>query len=247
LAASASLPIKGQISANSGDYDSSGFYITADFFGPKKFVSAAIYALPKALLVEGQSFMPMRFAFPDFVVQPAVPAPGEPFVLANNGTEFFMTARNIYNGASSIRVWQIQNTFNIITDPASLVAVKKTIASEAYTGTVPSTQPDVIGPYRQSQHATSAPMLDGGYNSFGANVKIAGGYLFGALITGSMDGNGLARDNIAWFVVDIGKASPHLKQQGYVVALAGYSISYPGLALDHAAHGYVGFTITNPE
>ncbi len=228
-------------------YDANGFYITADLFGPKRFVGAVLYAIPKGYLVEGHSVTPVRFILPDFVVQPAVPAPHEPFSLANGGTEFFMTARNIYNGSTKIRVWQVQNTFNIITDPSSLVAVHKDLNAEAYTGTVPSTQPDVIGPYGKSQKATSAPMLDGGYNAFGANVKLAGGHLYAALTTGSTDSKGLARDNIAYFDVDVKGTSPRLVNQGYIVPPDGYSIFYPGLALDRHGNGYIGVSITNPD
>ncbi len=228
-------------------YDASGFYITADLFGPKRFVGAALYALPKAYLVAGHDVTATRFVLPDFVVQPAVPAPGEPFSLANGGTEFFMTARNIYNGSDKIRVWQLQNTFNIISDPSTLVMVDKDFTAEAYTGTVPSTQPDVIGPYGKSQKATSAPMLDGGYNAFSANVKMARGHLFAALTTGSADSKGLARDTIAYFEVDVKGKSPRLVNQGYIVPPDGYSISYPGLALDRSGNGFVGVTITNPD
>ena len=228
-------------------YDANGFYITADLFGPKRFVGAGLYAIPKAYLVTGHNVTATRFILPDFVGQPAVPAPGEPFSLANGGTEFFMTARNIYNGSDKIRVWQLQNTFNIISDPSSLVVVKKDLNAEAYTGTVPSTQPDIIGPYGKSQKATSAPMLDGGYNAFSANVKMARGHLFAALTTGGMDSKGLARDTIAYFEVGVKGKSPRLLNQGYIVPPDGYSISYPGLALDRAGNGFIGVTITNPD
>jgi hypothetical protein len=228
-------------------YDANGFYITADLFGVRNFVATGVFALPKANLVSGLPVTPLRFTFDDFVVQPAVPAPGEPFSLANGGTEFFMTARNIFNGSTKIRVWQIENTFNIVTAPTTLVAVKKDFNAEPYTGTVPSTQPNIIGPYGKTQKATSAPMLDGGYNAFSANVKIAKGHLYAALTTGAMDGNGLARDNIAWFVLNTKGASPHLVNQGYIVAPNGYSIAYPGLALDDKGNGFIGVTITNPN
>jgi len=228
-------------------FDANGFYITADLFGPTHFVTAAVYALPKQELISGKAVTPIRFALPDFVVQPAVPAPGEPFVLANGGTEFFMTARNIYNGSTTIRVWQIQNTFNIVSAPSTLVAVKTDLKGQAYTSSVPSTQPNVIGPYGKSQRATSAPMLDGGYNAFSANVKIARGHIYAALTTGAMDSNGLARDNIAWFVIDPTGKTPRISKQGTIVAPTGYSISYPGIAINRYGNGYVGVSITSPD
>jgi hypothetical protein len=128
-----------------------------------------------------------------------------------------------------------------------MFVVKKDFNAEAYGGTVPSTQPDVIGPYGQSQDATSAPQLDGGYNSFGANIKMAHGRLYGALATGSTDGNGLARDIVAWFVVNVNHARPHLESQGYITPPDGYSIIYPDLALKRDGSGYVGVSISNPK
>ena len=228
-------------------YDANGFYITADLFGSRKFVGAGVYALAKNDLVSGVAVTPIRFVFPDFVVQPAVPAPGEPFNLNNGGTEFFMSARNIYNGSTTIRVWQIQNTFNIVSDPSSLLAVHKDMKGEAYTGTVPSTQPHIIGPYGKSQHATSSPMLDGGYNAFSANVKMASGRLYAALTTGAADSNGLAVDTIAYFVVSTKGMEPRIVKQGYIVPPTGYSISYPGLAIDRHGNGFIGVSITNPD
>ncbi len=228
-------------------YDTAAYYVDTDLFGNKGFVAAQILALPKQLLISGKSFTPVRFLVQDFVVQPVVPAPGEPFSLANGGTEFFLTARNIFDGSTNIRVYQLQNTLNIVTNPSSLTLVSNDLAAESYTSTVPSQQPNIIGPLGRSVHATAAPMLDGGYNAFSANVKLAAGKLWGALTTGTTDSKGLARDVIAWFSVDVSGATPTLKKQGYIVPPDGYSISYPGLALNRGGNGYVGFTITNPD
>lgn len=228
-------------------YDANGFYIDADLFGNNGFVAAQITALPKQLLISGKTVTPVNFQVQDFVVQPAVPVPGQPFQLANGGTEYFMTARNIFDGSTNIRVYQLQNTFNIVSNPSSLALVTTDLPAESYTSTVPSQQPNILGPLGRSVHATAAPMLDGGYNAFGANVKYAGSRLWAALTTGSTDGQGLARDIIAWFSVDVSGSAPVLKKQGYVVPPDGYSISYPGLAIARSGNGYIGFTITNPN
>ena len=228
-------------------YDANGFYITADLFGNFGFVSAAIYALPKAALAAGTSFTPIRFAVPDFVVQPEVPAPGEPFSFANGGTEYFMTARNIYDGSNTVRVWEVQNTFNIATAPSTLQVPSR--SSPASLIPAPCLPPNRTSSGRtgRQQKATSSPQLDGGYNAFGANVKMAHGRLYAALTTGAVDGNGLARDIIAYFVVNVNSFTPKLVSQGYITPPDGYSISYPGIAVDRTGAGYVGFTITNPN
>jgi hypothetical protein len=70
-------------------YDANGLYISVNLFGEFGFVAAATYALPKLQLEAGANVTPVRFKYTgDFVVQPSVPAPGEPFASAANGTEY---------------------------------------------------------------------------------------------------------------------------------------------------------------
>ena len=233
-------------------FDANGVYIAADLFGTRRFVGTGFFGIPKAALVGGAPFTPIRFTLPDFVVQPSVPAAGEPFSLANGGTEYAMTARNIYNGSQKIRVWAITNTFNIATDPKSLTATSADATGESYGPTVPSTEPNAVGPYGLSQGATTSPQLDGGYNAFSANVKLANGHLYGALTSGATDTNGLARDVIAWFEVKphytaAGKLKAKILNQGYIVPPDGYSVSYPAMALTHTGQGIVGMTITSTD
>jgi hypothetical protein len=184
------------------------------------------------------------------VVQPSVPTPFTPFVTAANGTEYLMEARNITDGSHNIRVWAISNTNNIVSSPTSLRGSGIDIAAEAYTGTVPSTEPNIVGPYCKSQGVTSAPQLDGGYNAFQATIQMTPGKLYGALAFDSPDSSGLARDVVAWFAVtpsvsSTGVVSASIANQGYVVPPTGYSISYPALGLDHYGSGVLGMTITN--
>jgi hypothetical protein len=152
-------------------YDANGFYITANLFSNVSglFIESAIYALPKSKLESG-SFTPYRrFDDPsDFVVQPSVPAPGEPFSTAANGSEFLMSAPSPPN----LAVLALINTKNIVTGIGSLKLLRSTVAGETRTGTtVPSTQPNVIGPFCKAVGATSAPSLDGGYSGFQATIR----------------------------------------------------------------------------
>lgn len=235
-------------------FDKNGFYISVNLFNVATtgdFVEAATYALPKSKLKSGAGFAYLRIDYPDdFVVQPSVPAPGEPFAAAANGTEFLMEARNIVDGSNNIRVWAISNTNNIVSNILSLRAFFVNIAAQAYGPTAPATEPNVVGPYCASKGVLSAPQLDGGYQSFQATIQKAGGKLYGALPFNSPDGKGLDRDAIAWFVLtpsvnSLGQPSAAIDSQGYVIPPNGYSLLYPALGLNKSGTGALGFTITN--
>ncbi len=235
-------------------YDANIFIVDVDLFstngtntstGP--FVAVGMYAMPKSKLIAGAGFTYVRFVDAnDFVVQPSIPAPREPFVTAANGTEYLMTAR----GNGVVRVFAISNTNNIVSSPSSLRANFTDVVTQSYgAGTVPSTEPNVPGPYCSPYNA---PMLEGGYSAFQATVQKAGGNLFGALAFGAMDSSvpPLNRDVIAWFelapsVTSSGVPSATVVRQGTVVPPNGYSISYPAFGLDKSGAGAMGMTITN--
>ena len=233
--------------------DKYGVYITANLFSNTtgKFVSAAIYALPKAALEAGAPISYPYFRTQDFVVQPAIAAPGTAFETAANGTEYLMSARNIFDGSSNLRVYALSNTRDLQTSPNSVTLSFVDVAAESYNSTVPSRQPDRVGSYGKSQGATHSPRLDGGYNAFGGGVKYANGNLYAALTMAAKDATGVARNVVAYFVVQPsrldGGLSASITSQGYVVLPNGYSLSLPALAIDKAGNGVIGTTITNPN
>jgi hypothetical protein len=231
-------------------YDANGFYIAADLFNnaSSAFVESTIYALPKSKLLSGAGFTYARFDDAnDFVVQPSVPAPSEPFSTADNGSEFLMSAP----GSPNLAVLAIINTKDIVSSISSLRLLRTTIAAQSYgNGTVPSHQPNVVGPYCKSVGVTSAPTLDGGYSAFQATIQKAHSDLYGALAFGAKDGNGLPRDVIAWFEVlptltSAPSLSAKIVHQNYVVPANGYSISYPAFGLGKTGAGAMGITMTN--
>lgn len=235
-------------------FDANGYYINADLFsnGTGQFVNASLYALPKATLVAGGTLANyVNFVLPEFVLQPSIPAPGQAFESGQNGTEYAMTARNIFDNSTNVRVYAITDTADIVSNPSKLKASFVDVKGEAYTGSVANTQPDVVGPYGKSVGAKHAGKLDGGYNAFGGGVKYAGNKLYGALTTGSTDKNGLARNVIAWFgvkpSVSASGVSATLAAQGYLVPATGYSVFYPDFALDNTGRGFLGASITNPD
>ena len=116
-------------------YDAHAFFITADLIfstaGP--FVEAATYVLPKSKLEAGADFIYVRFDRADeFVVQPSVPAPGEPFETVNGGTEYLLTARHTSDQSNNIRVIAIYNTSQIVRSPGSLQQISVDLLAENY-------------------------------------------------------------------------------------------------------------------
>ena len=238
-------------------YDANAFFITADLFSnvSGNYVEAAIYAFPKAKLEAGASFNYLRFDDPnDFVLQPSVPAPGEPFSTARNGSEFLMSAptASFGSGPPRVSVLAVINTKSIIKNPSAVQVLVTSERTKSYgKGTVPSTEPNVVGKYCASVGATSAPLLDAGYPTFQSTVQKAKGNLFGALAEGTVDSTGLQRNIIDWFEVHptlTGSGlSASIVNQGRIVPPSGYSISYPAFGLLKSGAGFMGFTITNVD
>jgi hypothetical protein len=231
-------------------YDANGFYITADLFSnvTGNFVEAAIYALPKSKLEAGAGFTYFRFLDPSdgLVVQPSVPAPGEPFSTADNGSEFLMGAP----GSPDLSVLAIINTNNIVSSGTTMRLLRTTVKAQSYgIGVVPATQPNVIGPFCKSQGVTSAPSLDADFSKFQATIQKASGNLYGALPFAAKDGTGFPRDVVAWFevhpILTSSSISASIAHQNYVIPGNGYSIIYPAFGLNKTGAGVMGMTITN--
>jgi hypothetical protein len=231
-------------------YDAHGLYISVNLSGNSG--PAATYALPKFALAFGEkSATVVRLLYPDDItVQPSVPAPGEPFETAANGTEYLLEARF----GNQIRVWAISNTNNIIIDPSSLRGFFVDVPSESFAyDAVDAVEPDPPGPYCQSHGAKSAPLLIAHITGarFTATIQKANGRLYGALPFTARDTTGfVVRDVVAWFALKpsvngAGHPSASIFTQGYVVPPSGYSLLYPAFGFDKSGAGVLGFSITN--
>ncbi|MBV8337032.1 MAG: hypothetical protein JO358_16665, partial [Alphaproteobacteria bacterium] len=110
-------------------YDANAFFITADL--PN--VTAVIYVLPKRKLEAGADFTYIRFdRIGDFIVQPSVPATGEPFATASGGTEYLLVARNLIDSSNNIRVIAIYNTSQIVSSPGNLQQISVDVAAQPH-------------------------------------------------------------------------------------------------------------------
>jgi hypothetical protein len=238
-----------------GGYDANAFFISTRLIHcPTCFVTSAVYVLSKAQLEAGlkvgESPDLARFLIPDdFVVQPSVTAPHEPFATANGGTEYLLGA----SSSDVVRVFAISNTSEINRSPSSLQLTSVDVPTQPFAkSVVPSTQPNIVGPTCASHGVTSAPSLNAEFSEFQATIQKAGGNLYGVLPFGSKDGNGFSRDVLAWFVFRPTLTRTHsltanIVAQGYVIPPDGYSLIYPAFAVNKAGTGLIGFTVSSPD
>src|SRR5216684_55851 len=109
--------------------DHFGFYISVNefTFNPfGNFIDAAIFAISKQALITGSSgahpgvtriALPFQTGF-EFTVFPANTPPGASPILANGGTEFFVSSQIRRTTEHSLSVWALTNTSSLDTIPA---------------------------------------------------------------------------------------------------------------------------------
>jgi hypothetical protein len=102
--------------------DRYGLYINWQEFAIDKngnldgFIGTAIVAISKSDLINGGARPPVqRFALPfqtgfEFRIWPAYIPPGQTPVLANNGTEYFLSSNVGFDSFNQIAVWALTNT-----------------------------------------------------------------------------------------------------------------------------------------
>jgi hypothetical protein len=144
--------------------DHFGMYVSFNEFqidpktgGPGPFIDAAIVAISKDALVKGSGGAAppvVRFALPfisgyEFTVFPAYPAPDTGPVLANGGTQFFVSSHFVNTTEHSLAVWALTNTSSLAGSPAlSLQAVA--VNTQPFHFPSPATQKPGFHPLGQS-------------------------------------------------------------------------------------------------
>ena len=233
-------------------YNGDAYFLSVNLFsaGSFEFIGSALYVFAKRQLEEGATANYARFFADDFVLQPAVVAGREPFA-ARDGIEYLATARNALDGSYDLRIAAITGTGRIGSSPTSLSGLFSDVAVEPYGPTVPETEPDVVGPFCRSRGVTSAPQLDAGYNSFGANLVLAGGRLFGAFTTGANFAGVRAGNAIAYFIfaprLAANALSARIIKQGYLIAPSGVSVAYPSIAMASPVEGVLAMSLVSPD
>ena len=246
-------------------FDSNGFFISVDLFNNVStgaFVGAATYALPKAPLRDNAGFLNYwRFIYNDgdsFLVQPSMPAPGQPSSSAMGGTEFLLEARKATDSVSNtIRVWAIEHT-SLLNSPSGVTVTGVDVATPStpgmsgyYSGyTLAMAQPDPLnGSPLNNSYLLDAPYIDGGYGGFQATIQYAAGRLYGILTTANAYNSA---NLLSWYGIaptvnsKTGVLTASLKYKGTITPPAGYSISYGAFGLIKKGAGVIGFNVMNP-
>ena len=241
-------------------FNQDGLFVSVDLFNAApggNFVRAATYAFPKSLMYSGATISTYgRIVYPadDFVVQPSVSAPGQAPVTTASGVEYLLDALGGGSGTDplsntgQVRVWAISQTSKLASNPRALTANSVNISTQPFYSTVASSEPsDSV--LVCASNSLPAPLIDGGYTSFQSTIQFAGNKLYGALPAGNSDSSA---NQISWFILQpsvnlYGRPSAQIVAQGALTASAGYSLSYPALAMNNTGKGVMGISIMNPN
>jgi hypothetical protein len=259
-----------------GDYphigaDANGIYLTTNefaFSGPG-FYGAQMYGISKNLLLGGVSGSAVLFntlgVGPDgagFTVWPAT-VPGTTFATANNGSEYFLSSRAVFDDdgvSDSILQWTMSNTASLNSSSPAVNLSLSEIAVNEYAVPPRANQPAGNRPLSQcladtvtNCWATVAGATAPNNTTFGPpngqlnsndsrmqQVMYANGKLWGALDT-AVNVGGQSRAGIAYYVVNPTNAKLVLQGQA---GLTSTDLTYPAIGVTDSGRGVIAFTLT---
>jgi hypothetical protein len=220
------------------------------------FIGTAIIAVSKKALINGGvnnvNHLVQRFALPfetgfEFRVWPAYIPPGQQPVLANNGTEYFLSSNLGFDSFNQIAVWALTNTASLNTDSPHLRLQMTTVNTRVYNFpdfSVP--QKNGFHPYGESLGFPVAK-LDAGPDSI-SSCEYVNGHIWGTLSSAAKDSNGNTIEVVDYFAFtphfSNGKLTASLFTQG-VIASPGRFLMYPAIALNKNEAGTIIFSLSS--
>jgi len=243
--------------------DANGFYISTNAFGVTSFQGAQIYALSKAALAKGASFIPGRHfdqlsaLMPDiefaFSIQPSTTPPGARFA---NNTEFLAQSMGAHKAENRLAVWTVNNTSALDGNLAMLSMSLAVTPTEVYVTPVPARQK--VGPTPRAEiaaiddfsAAADEQSLDGNDQRL-SQVMYLNGALWTAVGTASTTDGSPVRDAVAWFVLNVsngtGGPTASVAAQGYIAGPDSSHLIYPAMAVNASGEAAMVFTLTGPQ
>ncbi len=238
--------------------DHFGFYISVNEFQFTTFgfIDAAIFAISKQALITGSSgahpgvtriALPFQTGF-EFTVFPANTPPGASPILANGGTEFFVSSQIRRTTEHSVSVWALTNTSSLDTIPA-LGLQRHRVSTQTYNAPTQSVeQKDGFRPLGASLNAPLETLDAGDVRVL--SVVFSAGRLWATLGTEVTDANGAQRMAAAFFALSPkivgGTLSASVITQG-VISETGASLLRPAVAINAQNKGGMVFTLVGPN
>jgi hypothetical protein len=220
------------------------------------FIGTAIVAVSKNALINGAGgtapHRAQRFALPfqtgfEFRIWPAYIPPGQTPVLANGGTEYFLSSNLGFDSFNQIAVWALTNTSSLATANPDLqlnMTVVNTLTYHFPEFSVP--QKDGFHPLGASQGFPVAD-LDAGPDSI-SSCEYVNGHIWGTLSSAMKDSSGKTIEVVDYFAftpqIKNGTLTASRFTQG-VIAAPGRFLMYPAIALNKNNNGAIGFSLSS--
>jgi hypothetical protein len=222
------------------------------------FIGTAIVAISKSALINGGGGSPpghvQRFGIPfetgfEFRIWPAYIPPGQTPVLANGGTEYFLSSNIGFDSFNQIAVWALTNTSSLATANPNL-HLKMTVVD-----TLVYHFPDFSVPQKHGFHPLGASLgfpvadLDAGPDSI-SSCEYVNGHIWGTLSSAMRDNSGRQIEVVDYFAftpqITNGTLTASRFTQG-VIAAPGRFLMYPAIALNKDNNGAIVFSLSSPN
>ena len=219
------------------------------------FIGTAIVAMSKSDLLNGGPRPPVqRFAIPfqtgfEFRIWPAYIPPGQTPVLANGGTEYFLSSNLGFDSFNQIAVWALTNTRSLNSANPNLHLKMTTVNTRVYHF------PDFSVPQKKGFHPLGDSLgfpvadLDAGPDSI-SSCEYVNGHIWGTLSSAMKDSSGKTIEVADYFAftpqITNGNLTASLFTQG-VIAAPGRFLMYPAIALNKNNIGTIVFSLSSPN
>jgi hypothetical protein len=220
------------------------------------FIDAAITAISKQALVTGNGGAPppvIRFALPyifgyEFTVFPAYPAPDTGPILANGGTQYFVSSRSVNTTEHSLAAWALTNTSSLDAAPALTL---QAVAVNTLAYHFPSTGAVQKNGFRPLGGTLGEPLETLNPDDYRIiSVCYSAGRLWATLNSEVSDSAGAKRIGADYFALvprlQTGILTATVATQG-TVSERGANVIYPAIAVNAHQRGGMVFTLVGPN
>jgi hypothetical protein len=242
--------------------DHYGLYISINEFSINPdgsiddFIDAAILAISKQALINGSGgpFPPVvRFPLPfssgfEFTIFPAYTPPGGGPLLANGGTQFFVSSHFVTTTEHTLAIWALTNTRSLNFPLPDLNISAIVVDTQPYHfPTVPAVQKTGFHPLGASLGEPVERLDPGDFRVISATYS--SGRLWATLNSQMLDTGGVRRTVAAYFAfnpqINFPVFTATLVTQG-IVSKSGANLLYPALVVNAQQQGGIVFTLVGP-